>query len=56
MVGTDYGAVSSNGDGNWTEAGKGLPAVVVADLVYVPSRDAVYAATHGQGAWALRVK
>ena len=56
VVGTDYGAVSSSGDGNWTEAGKGLPAVVVADLVYVPSRDAVYAATHGQGAWALRVK
>ena len=56
VVGTDYGAVSSSGDGNWTEAGKGLPSVVVADLVYVPSRDAVYAATHGQGAWALRVK
>ena len=56
VVGTDFGVVSSTGDGNWTEAGKGLPAVVVADLVYVPSRDAVYAGTHGQGAWALRVK
>ena len=56
VVGTDYGAVSSTGDGNWTEAGKGLPHVVVADLVYVPARDLIYAGTHGQGAWTLRVK
>jgi hypothetical protein len=56
VVGTDYGAVSSSGDGNWTEAGKGLPHVVVSDLVYVPSRDVVYAGTHGQGAWELRLK
>ena len=56
VVGTDYGAVSSTGDGDWTEAGKGLPNVVVADLVYVPSRDLIYAGTHGQGVWTLRLK
>ena len=56
VVGTDYGAVSSTGDGRWAEAGKGLPAVVVSDLVYVPSRDLVYAGTHGQGVWTLRLK
>jgi hypothetical protein len=56
VAGTDYGAVSTSGDGNWTEAGKGLPAVVVSDLVYVPSREVVYAGTHGQGAWELRLK
>ena len=56
VVGTDYGAVSSTGDGNWEEAGKGLPHTVVADLVYVPSRDLIYAGTHGQGVWTLRLK
>jgi hypothetical protein len=56
VVGTDYGAVKSTGDGNWAEAGKGLPHVVVSDLVYVPSRDLIYAGTHGQGAWTLDVK
>jgi hypothetical protein len=55
VVGTDYGAVTSTGDGSWEEAGKGLPNVVVSDLVYVPSRDLVYAGTHGQGVWTLRV-
>ena len=56
VVGTDYGAVSSKGDGNWAEAGKGLPNIVVSDLVYVPSKEVVYAGTHGQGAWELRLK
>ena len=56
VVGTDFGAVTSRGDGTWEEAGKGLPTVVVSDLVYVASRDLVYAGTHGQGVWTLRVK
>ena len=38
VVGTDYGAVKSDGDGSWAEAGKGLPHVVVADLVLVPGK------------------
>ena len=57
VVGTDYGAVKSEGDGKWGEAGKGLPHTVVADLVLVPGRrDTVYAGTHGQGVWTLKIK
>jgi len=56
VVGTDYGAVASSGNGSWAEAGKGLPHVVVSDLVYVPSRDLIYAGTHGQGIWTLRLQ
>ena len=57
VVGTDYGAVKSEGDGSWAEAGKGLPHVVVADLVLVPGKkDQIYAGTHGQGVWTLKFK
>lgn len=57
VVGTDYGAVKSEGDGKWEEAGKGLPNTVVADLVLVPGKkDQIYAGTHGQGVWALKFK
>ena len=28
----------------------------VPDLVYVPEKDALYAATHGQGVWQLKVQ
>jgi len=28
----------------------------VPDLIYVPERRAIYAATHGQGAWKLRLE
>ena len=57
VVGTDYGAVKSEGDGSWVEAGKGLPHVVVADLVLVPGKkDQIYAGTHGQGVWTLKFK
>jgi hypothetical protein len=55
VVGTDYGALTSTGDGSWGQAGKGLPNIVVSDLVYVPSRDLIYAGTHGQGVWTLKV-
>ena len=34
----------------------GLPNVTVSDLVYVPERGALYAGTHGQGVWQLRVQ
>ena len=33
-----------------------LEDVDVADLVYVPEKDALYAATHGQGIWLLKVQ
>ena len=28
----------------------------VADLILVPEKDSIYAATHGQGIWALRLE
>jgi Arc-like DNA binding domain len=54
-VGTDFGVVASSGDGQWRQAGRGLPNVVAADLVLVPERGLLYAGTHGQGVWALEV-
>jgi len=54
-VGTDYGVLASTRAGQWRPAGTNLPAVAVADLVLVPERGLLYAATHGQGAWELRV-
>jgi hypothetical protein len=54
-VGTDYGVLASTRVGQWQPAGTNLPAVAVADLVLVPERGLLYAATHGQGAWELRV-
>ena len=55
-VGTDYGVVASSGDGVWREAGGGLPHMVAADLLYDPDKKVLYAATHGQGVWALGVE
>jgi hypothetical protein len=53
-VGTDYGCVKRSG-GSWSECGSGLPTMAVADLTYVRKRNTLYAATHGQGIWKLRV-
>ena len=33
-----------------------MPNIDVADLVYIPQLDVLYAATHGQGAWELKVQ
>jgi hypothetical protein len=56
-VATDYGVVVNDGhSGVWRMAAAGLPNVDVADLVYVPERDALYAATHGQGVWLMKVQ
>jgi hypothetical protein len=54
-VGTDYGVVVSTVAGQWQPAGSGLPNMPVSDLVLVPERGLLYAATHGQGAWSLTV-
>jgi hypothetical protein len=54
-VGTDYGCVKRGSDGAWTECGRGLPRMNVADLTYVRKNQTIYAGTHGQGVWALRV-
>ena len=40
----------------WKMAPAGLPNVDVADLIYVPQTDSLYAATHGQGVWQLKVQ
>jgi len=56
-VGTDYGVVVKEPNSTvWKMAPAGLPNIDVTDLIYVPEKDAVYAATHGQGAWELKVQ
>jgi hypothetical protein len=56
-VGTDFGVVRKQKNSPvWHLAAAGLPNVTVADLVYVPERDVLYAATHGQGVWRLKVQ
>jgi hypothetical protein len=56
-VGTDYGVVVKEPNSDvWKMAPAGLPNIDVADLVYVPEKDALYAATHGQGVWELKVQ
>jgi hypothetical protein len=56
-VGTDYGVVVKEPNSTvWKMAPAGLPNIDVADLIYVPEKDALYAATHGQGVWELKVQ
>jgi hypothetical protein len=56
-VGTDFGVVMLDRKlSHWRPAGEGMPFVTVADLVYVPERSAIYAGTHGQGAWRLKLR
>lgn len=55
-VGTDFGVVQRQRNSPvWHLTAAGLPNVTVSDLVYVPERDALYAGTHGQGVWQLKV-
>jgi hypothetical protein len=42
-------------DEDWTLAGRGMPRVEVAGLTILPSSRKLYAATHGLGAWLLRL-
>jgi hypothetical protein len=47
-----YGTSALSGSAtNWTKVGSGLPNVQVQDLFVTSS--AVYAVTHGRGAWRL---
>jgi len=56
-VANDYGVVVKEPNSTiWKMSPAGLPNMDVADLVYVPERDALYAATHGQGIWMLKVQ
>jgi hypothetical protein len=56
-VGNDYGVVQKQKNSSvWHLAAAGLPNVNVPDLVYVPEKDVLYAGTHGQGVWQLKVQ
>ena len=56
-VANDYGVVVKELNSTvWKMSPAGLPNMDVADLVYVPQRDVLYAVTHGQGAWQLKVQ
>ena len=56
-VGNDFGVVQKQKNSNvWHMTAAGLPNVTVAELVLVPERGVVYAATHGQGVWQLKVQ
>jgi hypothetical protein len=56
-VGNDYGVVQRDrGSTVWRLPAAGLPNVNVPDLTYVAERGVVYAATHGQGVWQLKVQ
>jgi hypothetical protein len=55
-VGTDFGVVVKPKNSSvWHRAAAGMPNVTVSDLVYVPERGMLYAGTHGQGVWGLKV-
>ena len=55
-VGNDFGVVQKQRNSPvWHLTAAGLPNVTVSDLVYVPERGVLYAGTHGQGIWQLRV-
>ncbi|MGV3520218.1 exo-alpha-sialidase [Luteitalea sp.] len=55
-VGTDFGVVQKQKNSPvWHLPAAGLPNVTIADLVLVPERGVLYAATHGQGVWQLKV-
>lgn len=56
-VGNDFGVVQKQKNSPvWHLTAAGLPNVTVADLVYVPERGVLYAGTHGQGVWRLKVQ
>ena len=56
-VGNDYGVVQKQKNSDvWHLPAAGLPNLNVTDLVYVPEKDSLYAATHGQGIWLLKVQ
>lgn len=53
-VSTDFGVLAlAAGATSWTQAGPGLPTVMVAGLTIRPAERRLYAATHGLAAWLL---
>ena len=56
-VGNDYGVVVKEPNSPvWKMSPAGLPNVDVADLTYIPQRDVLLAATHGEGVWQLKTQ
>lgn len=58
FVSTDFGVLtwSRENDAAWSVAGSGLPKVEVAGLTYSQKTHTLYAATHGRGAWVMRIE
>ncbi len=53
---TDFGVARLPfGTTSWVNAGTGLPAVEVASLELHSAGRVLYAATHGRGAWMVRL-
>jgi hypothetical protein len=56
-VGHDFGVSQKQRNSPvWHPTPAGLPNVTVSDLVYVPEKGVLYAGTHGQGVWQLKVQ
>ncbi|RKN37817.1 exo-alpha-sialidase [Micromonospora endolithica] len=54
---TDFGVLRlAKGSTNWLKAAGGMPNVEVAGLTIVPGKRILYAASHGLGAWQLKLK
>src|SRR4030095_3879487 len=55
-VSNDWGVMLlANNSVSWVTAGTGLPMVEVAGLTIVPRARTLYAATHGRGAFRLKL-
>ncbi|GAC1474743.1 MAG: exo-alpha-sialidase [Candidatus Dormibacteraceae bacterium] len=55
-AGSDYGVLRLDpGDDSWGPAAEGMPNVEVPGLTIVPGSRLLYAATHGLGAWVLKL-
>jgi hypothetical protein len=54
---SDFGVYRlRNGGSNWGLAAKGMPNVEIAGLTIVPGSRLLYAASHGLGAWVLKLQ
>jgi hypothetical protein len=53
---TDFGVLRlAKGSTSWVKAAGGMPNVEVAGLTIVPGKRILYAASHGLGAWQLKL-
>ena len=55
--GTDFGVVRKQRNSPvWHSTPAGQPNVTISVLVLVPEKSVLYAGTHGQGVWQLKVQ